>query len=191
MTNNYKLQEILKNEPKFKGVYDYDKLATLPLYNDGVFVVNYITRKEALNGAVGHYVVVDLRKHIVKGDGTVRAYYFDPYGLSKPDEARDILGLPNLGLLTQYLSRIPGGYDANTKDFQAEKPWDSLCGVYSALYIKNPNFHTNPIFMPGTNRVKLDHKLQTLFNHLDVLGKTRFYYDKIETNRNINLLTTL
>lgn len=172
MTTNNKLTEILKVVPRFQGVYLYDQLDKIPHLQNGVIVINYVTSQEVLLGKVGHYVVVDNRQGLLKNDGWTGTYFFDPYGFGA-DVPRNIMGLPNTGNINRFLNRIqPNKHliKSNDFDWQSEKPWDSLCGVYSALFTLNPNYRTNPVFYNRVDRQPLDHKLEQLFRELDVLG---------------------
>ena len=177
MTSDFKLSEILQSwEPRFLGVFLYDQLDKLDVHRlrDRVLILNYITTKEASEGRVGHFVVLDFRFNLVKNNGWENAYYFDPYGLL-PDEPRNIMGLPNKHFVSKILDKyyklfhIP--WKANTKDFQAWKKWDNLCGIYASLYVENPNFETNPIFSLDVDRADIDYKLKHIFEKLKVLGE--------------------
>jgi hypothetical protein len=178
MTTNQKLQDILKNVDRFKGVYLYDQLDLIPHLEDGCIIVNYVTQEEVQDGKIGHYVVIDNRQNLEKNDDWLGCMFFDPYGLP-PDFPRVIMNLPNTKNISRFLRRIllhGSVKDAkrhlkiNHHDFQVEQPWDNLCGVYSALFVENPNFDTNPIFYTRESRIKLDHDLEHLYRELHVLG---------------------
>lgn len=190
MTTDSKLTEILSNEPKFFGVFTYDQLPTLDvrLLRDKVLIFNYITEQESQEGKIGHFSVLDFRDNTLKGsDAWVGNYYFGPYGF-KPDEARNIMGLPNPKNVNNLLNKMEGPWKYNTIDFQSREPWDSTCGVYSAIYVKNPNFQTNPIFFGGQSRSSLDHKLVHLFDRLKVLGPTSDQVDLKDSRKVIKYL---
>lgn len=174
MTTNTKIETTLKSRvPNFAGVYNYEQLNSLRNMRGNVFVVNYVTTEEAMEGRVGHYVVIDLRREI-KGPGVLGNFFFDPYALA-PDFPRDILGLPNTGNVSRYLDRV-GGAQINKQDFQSVKPWDSLCGVYAMLYVVDPDFDKNSVFSTNESRVKLDADMEYLFHKLKVLGDSDAHY---------------
>lgn len=204
MTTNKKIENILRDEESFLGVFMYDQLDKIDVLSDAVFIVNYVTQAESDAGKIGHYVVVDYRESIIKGQGWPYNFYFDPYGF-KPDEPRVLMGLPNTNNITKFISKIrsvsttgqqtlSAGYatwDYNSFDFQLEKPWDSLCGVYSILYVKEPDFKSNPIFYLRENNkhLNLDRDLETIFTELRVLGDpfTRINIKKV--NQVLGVLT--
>lgn len=178
MTTNQKIERILKDVPKFKGVYCYDEINDISHLNDGVIVINYVTVAEAQQGKIGHYVVFDNRQDQVKNNGWLDSLFFDPYGFA-PDMPRELLHLPNTQNISKFISRVLRNSNntnskpklkINNQDFQSKKPWDNLCGVYSCLYTINPNYETNPVFYTNELRVPLDHKLEQLFTELKVLG---------------------
>lgn len=190
MTTNDKIGQVLNKRVKdFVGVFNYNDLDKLPRLSGKVFIVNYVTDQEAINGKVGHYCVIDLRKDKVKGNHVPGNFFFDPYGLP-PDVPRVILGLPNTLNVSRYLERVGGGGAAynvvthnplassgsgvtvNRTDFQSVKPWDNLCGVYAMLYAENPDFNKNPVFSTSESRVRLDSELQHIFTKLNVLGNS-------------------
>lgn len=169
MTTNSKIAEILKPVRGFAGVYFYDELDNLHLRNQ-VIVLNYVTRQEAVDGKVGHYVVIDNREGLGKGDARWHGlYYFGPYGLP-PDKPRDYLHLPNTGNVKRFLDRTSSMWKMNTRDFQVEQPWDNLCGIWSMIYVRGPDFKTNLYMDKDINRTDLDEDLKTVFTQLKVLG---------------------
>lgn len=169
MTTNDKIGQVLNKRVKdFVGVFNYNDLDKLPRLSGKVFIVNYVTDQEAINGKVGHYCVIDLRKDKIKGNHVPGNFFFDPYGLP-PDVPRVILGLPNTMNVSRYLEKV-GGFTVNRTDFQSVKPWDNLCGVYAMLYTENPDFNKNPVFSTSESRVRLDSELQHIFTKLNVLG---------------------
>lgn len=197
MTTNKKIENILSSIPEFLGVFMYDQLDKIDVLSDAVFIVNYVTQAESDAGKIGHYVVVDYRESIIKGNGWPYNFYFDPYGF-KPDEPRVLMGLPNTNNITKFINKIRSvsttGYatwNYNSFDFQLEKPWDSLCGVYSILYVKEPDFKSNPIFYLRENNkhLNLDRDLETIFTELRVLGDpfTRINIKKV--NQVLGVLT--
>ena len=177
MTTNQKLTEVLKGfDPRFLGVFLYDQLELLDprKLRDRVLILNYVTTDEVKEGRVGHFVALDFRKDLVKGpDGWTGPYYFGSYGLA-PDVPRNYMNLPNTGNVTKLFKKYYDLYgetpQINTRDFQTWHRWDSLCGVYSAMYVQNPNFKTNPIFYGSQNRNILDHRLIHIFDRLELLG---------------------
>jgi hypothetical protein len=193
MTTNTKLNEILKNRRKFLGVYLYDELDTIDVFDDRCLIVNYVTRAESRLGHVGHYVCIDYRLDAIKGNGNHNYFFFDPYGFA-PDEPRKLMGLPNYNYITKFLNKqsqkthVRKPWSHNATDFQVEQGWDNLCGVYSALYIMNPNFNTNPVFLAKGSRVSLDRDLQQLFDRLQVLGDP---YVNLNPRKTKNALETL
>lgn len=184
MTTNRKIAEILKTTDRFGGVYFYDELDYINELDNKVIVLNYVTRQEAIYGKVGHYVVIDNRIGLEKGqDNWQGCYYFGPYGIY-PDKARHYLNLPNTGNVERFLNRIaPSGWKVNTTDFQVKQPWDDLCGIWAMIYVRGPNFRTNPYFNKGINRTDLDQELKSIFTQLKVLGNG--YFDKINKARQL------
>jgi hypothetical protein len=175
MTTNAKISQLLKNTKNFGGVIFYDQVDRILELDHRVYVINYVTVAESMVGLVGHFVVIDGRT-IPKGANDYRGdYFFDPYGL-KPDEARNILKLPNTLNITRLINRTRSRsnarahFEINDTDFQAVAPYDSLCGVYSIIYIKNPSFKTNLAFVPGVNRLTFDQRLSKLAVKLGVLN---------------------
>lgn len=179
MTSDYKLNKLLQDTPGYQGVYLYNQLdQALPLTN-GFIVVNYVTTNEASQGKVGHFVVIDNRRDLIKGNGeTIGPYYFDGYGLV-PDEAREYMGLDNPHYISKFLDKITKHHvPHNTHDFQSVQPWDSLCGVYSIVYGKNPNFKTN--YMLSPERTATDRQIQNIAQRLGVVGDKPLSYRNAE-----------
>ena len=177
MTTDKKLSEVLKGyDSRFLGVFLYDEIALLDPRKlvDRVLVLNYITKDESAQGRIGHFVTLDFRRNLVKGgDDWTGPYLFDPYGLP-PDMPRNIMGLPNnynvTNLFDKYKRMTGQDFRRNTRDFQSWNRWDSTCGIYSALYVQNPDYKTNPIFFGGQNRSAIDHRLMRIFSKLELLG---------------------
>lgn len=197
MTTNKKIENILSSIPEFLGVYMYDQLDDINVLTDSVIIVNYVTQAESDAGKIGHYVVVDYRESIIKGNNWPYNFYFDPYGF-KPDEPRVLMGLPNTNNITKFINKIRSvsttGYASwnyNSFDFQLEKPWDSLCGVYSILYVKEPDFKSNPIFYLRENNkhLNLDRDLETIFTELRVLGDPFSRINIKKVNQVLGVLT--
>ena len=201
MTTNQKISELLNDADRFKGVYLYDELEQISNLNDGVIVINYVTRKEADKGIMGHYVVFDNRQGKIKNDNWPSSMFFDPYGIP-PDVPRAMMNLPNTQNISKFIRRILKDENAHAKgtvmlkindqDFQSKKPWDDLCGVYSVLFVKNPNYQTNEIFSTGESRPQLDQKLEHLFRSLHVLDDplTRPKKSAFEVINNLSSLST-
>ena len=178
MTTNTKIDRELKGVDRYKGIYLYDQLRSLPPLVDGVIVINYVTTQEVMENIIGHYVVFDNRQNLIKGNGTKGAFFFDPYGFPPDKPARELLGLPNTYNITKFIDRSleasnQFGYISNTEDFQVKKPWDELCGLYAVLYTTQPDFSKNAVFSIGTApgvRVKLDQNLERLYKSIGFLG---------------------
>lgn len=166
MTTVTAIEDVLKNEKSFGGVFFYDQLSEIPLhklYKKAVIIL-YVTVEESASGEVGHFVVLDNRD-VVKNDGWHHLYYFDSYGVA-PDIGRDILQLPNTKEISNLILRINAPWKYNKVQFQMLRKWDKLCGVYSVSFVLNPNFKTNPMFQPNSNRLLEDERLTRLFHKL-------------------------
>jgi hypothetical protein len=169
MTKDFSIDQVLQDKYRFKGVFLYDQINDIDeLYNQCI-IINYITLQEGKEGKVGHFVVLDARLNLKKGDNYKDLYYFDPYGL-RPDIGRKYLNLPEGDNITRLIMRTNLKNNTyNHKEFQVLQPYDNLCGVYSCLYVHNPNFRTNPIFdirIPYKYRSNLDYYLMALFEKL-------------------------
>lgn len=169
MTTGKQILDVLKDVPKFGGLYFYDQLNDIKALGDECIVINYVTTKEALDGVFGHYVALDNR-YMIKNDSTVSLYYFDPYGL-EPDIGRDIMRLPNTGNMMKLIQRTSPVWKYNEHQYQVFSSFDLLCAVYSCLYVLDPNFKTNAVFYPGQDRYKLDWKMEKTFEKLGFIKK--------------------
>jgi hypothetical protein len=174
MTTDISIDKLMKNEKvkEWGGVWLYDQIDKIQTMENQVIIINYVTTEESQEGKVGHFVVLDNRKGIIKGgDNWRELYYFDGYGL-KPDEARDIMHLPNTRNISRLIERLNKPWDFNNKQFQVLMPNDELCGFYSSVYVLNPNFKTNPTFKTGQNRVNFDKREEKLMIKLGFIKDT-------------------
>jgi hypothetical protein len=169
MTTVKAIEEVLKDEPKFSGVFLYDQINKIKRLYDECIIINYITTEEAERGLVGHYVCADNRD-TTKGDNQQGLYFFDSFGL-EPDVPRSIMGLPDTHNIEQLLFRTNVNWNYNEKQYQVLAPWDELCGIYSTSYVMNPNFETNPIFKDHPNRRLEDERLMKLFTKLKFVNQ--------------------
>ncbi len=171
MTQDIQIEKALRDYKRFKGVFLYDEINDIDWLRNEVIIINYITREEAKKGEVGHFVALDNRYNTIKNNGYTGLFLFDPYGLP-PDEPRDIMRLPNTGNITRLIERTASNnsycsWKYNDIEFQALRPWDDLCGVYSTLYVVEPNFTINPVFNKhDKNRIVMDKKLHKIFHAL-------------------------
>lgn len=182
MTTSTKLNSMMLSIPHYGGIYLYNQLKDIVIskIKHKFIVINYVTEQEAAVGTMGHWVVLDDRQMIPKGEKLYKGlYFFDSYGLA-PDVPRDIMRLPNTHEIMQLIDRIsnnykynrfknatmilsqPLRYQRNTYDFQAWIKGDDTCGVYSFIYAENPNYLTNKVLDENdTNREAVDEKLQS------------------------------
>lgn len=166
MTTDTQISNVLDKVEGFRGVFLYDEIDKIAKLGNEFIVINYVTRSEAESGKMGHFCVLDNRYNVVKGDGWFGMFFFDSYGLA-PDEPRTIMHLPNTHNIQRLINRSKSSYKINTKQWQVLNPHDDLCGIYSILYSKNPNFHTNRIFNTKESRVDLD---PALIRHFHTIG---------------------
>lgn len=171
MTTAFTIDKLLKNEKKFTGVYLYDQINSIKKLLDEVIIINYITTKEAQEGKIGHYVVLDNRYNQKKNNNYKGLYFFDPYGFP-PDIPRILMNFQNTNNIKNLINRTASQYEYNTYEFQILAPWDKLCGIYSTLFVINPNFKTNKIFnIKESKKMKLTQNitLEQIFSDIHAI----------------------
>lgn len=152
MTTNLQISNELTKDTSFFGVLFYDELDRIKrIPVNKYLILNYVTKNESNSGKMGHFVVLDNRPGS-KGStiGWTGLYFFDSFGLM-PDEARDIMQLPNTHNVERLLNRTNYlKWKYNTIDFQKltvtidhKTESDDLCGFYSLSYVVNPYFPDN------------------------------------------------
>ena len=132
MSTAAQLNKILGHRKDYAGVFLYDQIGDIKVFEKKAYIVNYITTQEIT--IEGHYVVLDFR-----GD---QPYYFDAYGLP-PDRPRDILGLPNPHIVSRILNNH-GSWEYNKEDYQAWIQGDNDCGQYCTMFIIQPDLNKFP-----------------------------------------------
>jgi len=122
MTTNFQLENYLRNEKGFLGVFPSDKLPKYPPSGSSL-IANY--SKSGERGS--HWVAM-------RGLNSIHTEYFDSYGFQADDD--DLL-LGETTNFENYLKNnsINGKYTTNKIELQSLN--SDVCGEYSAWFIKN------------------------------------------------------
>jgi len=113
-TNNFELEELLKDEPHFKGVFMKDQLTGKINDNE-----NAIVNLESSGDRGSHWVCYS------NSSTLDYVLYFDSYGLPPPEE------------IVKYLSTSDKKIMYNTSEIQNLK--SQMCGYYCVYVIKELN----------------------------------------------------